>query len=134
MEKNTRKTVLLASSIVLGFSLLLLILGPREKRTSKHGGGGSSSFSWKKPDSVQKIIIRGTFGKLDTLLVVINNTDSIFEKISYSKKIKFLLDTTRNTKKVVLIDTASGKKIRFRIKEKSWRGLYQKEFRWLERF
>lgn len=134
MKKEHKNTVIFASIIVAGFSILLLILGPREKRGRSRGSATSSWTALKKKLSIHKDLLRKEKGSLDTLVIV---TDSITKRIPvpYSREIKFILDTAKSTnKKIVLFDTASKKSIRFRIEESQWRGLNQKPFRWIKMF
>ncbi len=130
------KTTTVASGIFALFLLSLWIIGPRDKKGSKYKGGVFAIN--KKGDSLYKKIIRGGIDSLDTLLIVLNEKESLCEKIPYSKKIKFVLDTTRDSKRVTLIDPNTGENIKFLIKNKlkifPWRGLNKKAFRGIKRY
>lgn len=118
------KTIYPIILVFLFYCLLLALIGKREKRGSKYGG---VSFEIKK-GSLTATIVRHESKTLDTLLVQKDST-TLCISIPYSKKIKFILDTIRGERKIVLIDTVSGKKIRFLLKDSTWRGLNQKVFR-----
>lgn len=130
-KKSFFGVLLFVVVIFVSYSIVVFIIGPIDKRRSPYGG---TSWSTVKRDSIHRKILRGKLGDLDTLLIVANKIDSLFKPIPYSKNIKFILDTLKNDKKIILINPASGKKIKFRIKDSSWTNIYQKDFRWLERF
>ncbi len=132
-QKDNLGALLLASFIVISFSTLLLIVGPRDKKRSKYN---STDWSAKKEKrSLHREILRGEIDKLDTLLMVINKKDTVLQEIPYSRKIKFFIDTLVNsTRRVSLINPVSKKSIKFILLNSKWLGLYRKEFWGMEMY